>query len=47
MAEIDVGEPYLWFEYIHEAMGVDKIPTKFIKASLNGMAVLVSSYQIY
>ena len=44
LAEVDVGEEYrhICDLNIHKAMGVDKISTKFIKASPNGMAMLLT-----
>ena len=44
MVIVDVGEVYrhICDLNIHKAVGVDKIPTRFIKASPSGMAVLLS-----
>ena len=44
MAEVDVGEVYrhIYCLNIHKAMGVDNISIRFIKASQNSMAMLLT-----
>ena len=44
LVEVEVGEVYghICDLNIHKTMGVDNISTKFIKASPNGMAILLT-----